>query len=276
MTRHEQPRKKLYLRPQPTPLRDLTAELLGAASKRHCSLIKDTTLYTTDRPHTAGQLENTSTHGNSEVEAGHTFVIWELLSQLGAPADFCVSMNNVRTYGPVSDREALHFHGYSNKKMAEAKKLLKLDLKQLIILQVQAIAPHDNTNETVSFNIRRKRIESSDSRSVAVLIHERNSLLEVMELETGDLVIIPSGVAHTFSVRPGYFASYTAMEIADDPRVMYQTHTHEEEGLNSEVNEWITNTIVRDTGKSPEVDKPTMADIPSIRDYVRPSEARHI
>lgn len=245
-------------------MRDLTEELREAVNKNECTIIKDTTLFSSDRPKWRGEKYSTGVLGDSDIHAGMSFdfntVCGALVHQRKSPL---MSLNNIRIYGPVADAGFLHYHGFSREHIEENK-----DDYQFIMLTVQAIQPYDPASDLVDFSTPHSSLQTPDGQPGFVVIHQKGDILVVDALETGDTVVLPSGVYHTFSAAQGIFGYYGAIEVASHPDKMYQAHFRDET-IDPRI--IITKTIEHETGRRPTArDIPflTFKDIPSLRPYV--------
>ncbi|XOV87594.1 MAG: hypothetical protein ACFHX7_22005 [Pseudomonadota bacterium] len=223
------------LRPRGFDLRDLTNEIVVAIESGDVTVIRSTTVYTTDRPGNEEHPGFLGARGNSEVEAGHTFDISRVMLALAPqePSRLRMSQNSVRIFEQIPATGVLHYHGYSKHYLAENPLA-----RQVLIFTVNGMGAMIG-DRTVS--IPPKGVSGTWRTAV---IFERNDRIEVEELGVGDMVILPSGRAHTLSTTSGCWASYSVIELADNPEVMYQTHWFEEEGEQLAVERWIENSNI--------------------------------
>ena len=239
---------------------DLTDRIANAMQAHRVAVIEDASVYSTDRPVNEHHHGFLGPRGNSEVEAGHTFSLESVLGSLcNDRSKLRMSINSVRIYGSVPSRGVMHYHGYSKAHLASIEQA-----SQVIIFIVTGIGTYvDERTCTVSEG-RGRGVE--DERSPTVLIYEDEGQISSAELAEGDMIVLPSGIAHTFSALEGVWATYSVVEIATDSKVMYQTHWIEEEGEGSRLQACIARTIGIQSVEPTRI--LGLGDIPSIKPYI--------
>lgn len=246
-------------------MESLTEAIKTAVTTGECMVLRASALYMTDHPRLVGSPGFLHDRGNSEVEAGHSFNLDEIVHCISADSKrLRVSINNIRIFGPISTRNFPHYHGYSREELRTKKGAF-----HFIVLMVQMIAPYDISENTIDTS---RRIESItvEGEPGLILLYESEGFLRTERLSVGDAIVLPSGVYHTFAAAPGVFASYGAIEICDNPDVMYQAHYEEK---NRDPREVVANTIESLTGKRPpDSSKLTLGDIPGLALYVEDRE----
>lgn len=247
-------------------VRDVTEEVKLALLRDTVSVIRDASLYRTDRPHHAGGHGSVGTKGDSELEAGLPSRLGMTIEEVFRTKELYWSLNNIRIFGPISEYDYPHYHGYSRQQLAEERLRGNKHAMQVVVIMVQAIAPYDETTQAVYFDEPIQTMRDKEGNDALIVIYEENGILKTQPLETGDMVVLPSGAYHTFSALPGVYASYAAIEISDAAEMMYQTHFM---GNDQKARGVIANTVEAETGQHPEDDsKLTLADVPSLRAHV--------
>ncbi|MGH8559923.1 MAG: hypothetical protein ACRESZ_21220 [Methylococcales bacterium] len=242
-------------------MKDLTSIVREHVASAKCAVISKSTIYLTDRPENRGRNGFKDNNGNSDVEAGHAVDLLSVALPIASSAGrVYASLNNIRIFGPISNQNFLHYHGYSNEELRN-----KIGAFHCILLTVHAVARYNRETGEVSLSNRIENVEVGGKAGL-VLLHEEERVLRIEPLRVGDMVILPSGTYHSFSAAPGVFASYGAIELCDDPKFMYQVHY--EEG-HRDFRLFIANTIEEITGSRPDdISRLTLADIPGLEHYV--------
>jgi len=217
-------------------------------------------IYLTDRPENYGKRGSRGSRGNSDVEAGHSFDLVDVVRSFGDHRAVRMSLNNIRIFGRIADVDFPHYHGYSQREWKQLPGSF-----HFIFMTVQSIARID-TITVACVSVNAKGRQQAMASQVLILIYEEDGVLLKEGLRVGDAIALPSGVYHTFAAADGVFASYGAIEVCDDERFMYQVHYEESE---RDPRETIANTIQRVTGVRPsQVAHLTLGDIPGFEDYV--------
>jgi hypothetical protein len=227
-------KEEVVLREPQVEMEDLTESVCWSLTHSRVKIIRNATVYSTDRAENHYHPGYLNKPGNSEVEAGHTFLAQKVFEKMGCETNnIRMSINNIRIYGRIPAKNTLHYHGYS-KKHKEALG----QVNQFIIFVVNALGSY--TDRTIS--ILEKGQESTELHKTA-FIFEDEGQIKVKELSVGDMLILPTGISHTFAATDDTFASYSVIEIASDANVMYQTHWYEDEGEGNKIQELIQRTV---------------------------------
>jgi len=241
-------------------MKDLTTVIQEALAVHRCRIIPNASIYLTDRPENYGKRGSRGSRGNSDVEAGHSFDLVDVVRSFGDHRAVRMSLNNIRIFGRIADVDFPHYHGYSQREWKQLPGSF-----HFIFMTVQSIARIDTITGGVRIG-ECQREATSDGKPGLILIYEEDGVLLKEGLRVGDAIALPSGVYHTFAAADGVFASYGAIEVCDDERFMYQVHYEESE---RDPRETIANTIQRVTGVRPsQVAHLTLGDIPGFEDYV--------
>jgi hypothetical protein len=158
--------------------RDLTVEIKHALKRGEASVIRNASLFRTDRPHHSGNHGSIGTLGDSELEAGLPFQIFATINEIFQNENPFFSMNNVRLFGPISEKDYPHYHGYSKKDLKNLHDQGNSAAMQTIIIIMQAIAPYDEKTQNVNFNDTVSDICDPESNSAIILITEEGGILK--------------------------------------------------------------------------------------------------
>lgn len=241
---------------------DLTGLICEAITAAQVSVIHNACVYSTDRPINKHHHGFLGPNGNSEVEAGHSYNVEQVLSVMSSPRErLRMSMNSIRIYGQIPGTGVMHYHGFSKSNLKKIQ-----DSSQVILFVVHSIGEYSDER---TITVSDARGTGGNDRAKSVLIYEEGDYLVANPLDVGDMVVLPSGIAHTFAALPGVWASYGVTEIASHSDAMYQTHWLEEEGEGTKLQCMIRNTMLKEG--VPE-DTPSrllgLYDIPSMADFI--------